>query len=324
MIQEGSIINFDCFIKRFGDFVIIIEKGTLISAELAYKIKQNEAIYIASHEDKAFQSYKKTHGIEENKGTSVQMTTLQEVLPQVINLSEKLDAAPNVIKKIELVYQMTALLMEAVFNEKGEQIPLSAVEKCIHYIVESLESSDLNLIAPILHMMPDNYTTHHHSTNVAFLSVILGRAIGLHKAELNLLAYAALLHDIGKLRIDQALLLKPSSLDEREFNLIQTHSEGGVEILQKNGVDNPKILDAVLYHHEKLNGQGYPKGLHGKRIPKFARIIGMCDVFDALTTRRTYRINYSSYEALLLMKQQMAHQFDEHYSDVFIHLLASK
>lgn len=109
-------------------------------------------------------------------------------------------------------------------------------------------------------------------------------------------------------------------MDEQEFNLIQTHSEVGVEILQKNGVTTPKILDAVLYHHEKLNGQGYPKGLRGKQIPKFASIIGMCDVFDALTTRRTYRVNYSSYEALLLMKQQMAHQFDEHYSDTFIRL----
>lgn len=324
MIIEGSIINFDCYIKRFDDFVIIIEKGTMISAELAHKVKQNETIYIALDQKDAFKSYKKIHGLEHDTIVTLEVITLQGILPQVMRLSEKFDVTPSIFKKVELVYIMTASLMEAIFNEENEHLPLSAVEKCVHFMVESIEYSESSIMPHLLQLMPDEYTTHHHSTNVAFFSVVLGKSIGLQKVELNQLAYAALLHDIGKIRIDQALLLKPSSLDESEFNLIQTHSEAGVEILQKNGIDNPKILDAVLYHHEKLNGQGYPKGLRGKRIPKFARIIGMCDVFDALTTRRTYRINYSSYEALLLMKQQMSHQFDELYSDTFIRLLASK
>lgn len=324
MIVEGSILTFDCYIKRFDDFVIIIESGTLITSDLAHKVRQNDKLYITLDDKEAFYSYQKIHGLQEEKIIAIEEITLQSVLPQVMKLPEKFDAAPNAFKKIELVYHMSALLMEAIFNEENEHLPLSAVEKCIHFMVEAIEWSELAIMPNLLQLMPDEYTTHHHSTNVAFFSVVLGKSIGLPKVELNQLAYAALLHDIGKIRIDQALLLKPSSLDEQEFNLIQTHSEVGVEILQKNGVTTPKILDAVLYHHEKLDGQGYPKGLRGKQIPKFARIIGICDVFDALTARRTYRVNYSSYEALLLMKQQMAHQFDEHYSDTFIRLLASK
>ncbi len=324
VIVEGSIINFDCYIKRFNDFVIIIEKGTRISAELAQKVKQNNNIYITMHEQNAFMSYKKIHNMEDNAVVSVETITLQSVLPQVMRLPEKFNIAPNALKKVEVVYQTTALLMEAIFNDGNEKLPLSAVEKCVHLVVESLEWSDSNLIPEVLHMMPDEYTTHHHSINVAIFSVILGKSLGLQKAELDSLAYAALLHDIGKMRINYDLLLKPSSLNEDEFETIKTHSEGGVEILEKNGITNTKILDAVRYHHEKLDGKGYPEGLRGKHIPKFARIIGMCDVFDALTTRRTYRVNYTSYEALLLMKQQMLKQFDPDYSETFIRLLVSQ
>lgn len=132
-----------------------------------------------------------------------------------------------------------------------------------------------------------------------------------------------MLHDIGKIRIDQSLLLKPTYLETEEVELIQQHSNYGLEILQNNGIVNPRILDAVHYHHEKLDGQGYPARLRGKMIPKFARIIGMCDVFDALTTQRTFRSNYTSYEALIVIKQQMADQFDENYTDTFIRLLGS-
>lgn len=322
-IVVGSTINFDCYIKRFGDFVIIIERGTLITSELARKVKQNDKLYISVHEKEAFISYKQLNGIDEETTLTIETVTLQNIVTHIMNAKEKYDSLSNNLKKIELAYRTTALLMETIFHEAAERLPLDAIDMCVNLMVESLECEERNRMPSVLRLMPDEYSTHHHSTNVAMFSIILGSAIGLRKSELIPLAYAALLHDIGKIRIDQELLLKPSTLDESEYALVQTHSEAGVEILQKNGMDNPKILEGVLYHHEKLDGKGYPAALHGKRIPRFARIIGMCDVFDALTTRRTYRINYSSYEALLLMKEQMEHQFDVHYSDTFIRLLAA-
>lgn len=322
-IVVGSTINFDCYIKRFGDFVIIIERGTLITSELAHRVQQNDKLYISVHEREAFASYKKLNGIEEESPLTIEMITLQNIVPHIMSAKEKYDSLSNNLKKIELVYHTTALLMETIFHEAAERLPLDAIDICVNLMVESLECEERNRMPNVLRLMPDEYSTHHHSTNVAMFSIILGSATGLRKSELIPLAYAALLHDIGKIRIDQELLLKPSALDENEYALVQTHSEAGFEILQKNGMDNSKILEGVLYHHEKLDGKGYPAALHGKRIPKFARIIGMCDVFDALTTRRTYRNNYSSYEALLLMKEQMEHQFDVHYSDTFIRLLSA-
>lgn len=319
ILVEGTIIDFDCYIKRFDDYVIIIESGTMITAELAKTIKQNQEIYISVHEADKLKAYAQQSGTEMN-----QIRTVAEMLPIVLKLNETLKQIQNVEIQIEKVYQTTAALMEAIFHEMNETLPLNALSLSVEELVGCLSIDDTNVMPTVLRLMPHEYSTHHHSTNVAIFSIILGKSIGLKKEELIDVAYAALLHDIGKIRIDQLILLKPTSLEDDEYELIKRHSEYGLEILQNNGLENQKILDGIHYHHEKLDGSGYPEKLRGKRIPKFARIIGMCDVFDALTTRRTYRADYSSYEALILIKREMAEQFDEDYTDTFIRLLGQQ
>lgn len=316
ILLVGTIIDFDCYIKRFDDYVIIIEAGTLITAELAKTIKQNQEIYISVHEADKLKAYAKESGSEMN-----QIRTVQEMVPIVLKLNQELKQIKNVEIQIEKVYQTTAALMEAIFHEMNETLPLNVLSVSVEELVDCLSMDDINVMPIVLHLIPHEYSTHHHSTNVAIFSIILGKSIGLNKEELMDVAYAGLVHDIGKIRIDRYILLKPTSLEDDEYELIKRHADYGLEILQNNGLENQKILDGVHYHHEKLDGSGYPEKLRGKRIPKFARIIGMCDVFDALTTRRTYRSDYSSYEALLLIKREMAEQFDEHYTDTFIRLL---
>ena len=172
----------------------------------------------------------------------------------------------------------------------------------------------------ILKFMPEEYTIHNHSNNVAFFSAIIGNKLKMSQEELIDLTYAALVHDIGKVRIDSMILEKPSALAENEFELVKEHSQIGYDILVKNGIVNQMILKAVKHHHERLDGSGYPDGLRGKMIPKAARIIGMCDTFDALTTKRTFRKSYTSFESLLLMKRDMHTQFDESFIDIFTQL----
>lgn len=319
-LVEGSVIDFDCFIKRFDDYVIIIESGTFITVELAHRVKQNEKIYILTLDSEKVQIYKKTHGVQEYQ---LSLKNVQQTALGVMDLKEKIELLPTDEAKLETVYNTTALLLASIFEERDEKLPLEAIGICIELMIRCINSIDRDLMPKVLRLMPDEYSTHHHSTNVALLSIILAKSIGLSQQDLLDLAYVGLLHDIGKMRIDQNILNKSSTLNDEEYRLIQAHSEYGMEILQNNGVENQKILDGVRYHHEKLDGKGYPGRLRGKRIPKFARIIGMCDVFDALTTRRTYRMRYTSYEALMVMKQEMEDQFDVHYSDTFIRLLAS-
>lgn len=320
-LVEESVIDFDCFIKRFDDFVIIIESGTFITVELAHKVKQNDKIYILTHDSEKVQLYKKMHGV--NEYDELPLKNVRQVALSVMDIKEKIESLPTYEEKLETVYAMSAVLLKSIFEERDETLPLEAINLCIELMVRCINSIETDLMPKVLRLMPDEYSNHHHSTNVAVLSIILAKSIGLSQQDLLDLAYVGLLHDIGKMRIDQKILNKSSTLDDEEYRLIQAHSEYGVEILQNNGIVDQKILDGVRYHHEKLDGKGYPGKLRGKRIPKFARIIGMCDVFDALTTRRTYRFSYTSYEALMVMKQEMEDQFDVHYSDTFIRLLAS-
>ena len=321
ILVEGTIIDFDCYIKRFDDYVIIIESGTLITPELAKTINQNQEMYISIYEIDKVNVYTKQYGVDNFGIESKKIRTVQEMLPIALTLNEELKQVQGFEAKIEKVYQTTAALMEAIFHEMNETLPLNALGECTEGLIDCLNIPDISVIPVVLRMMPHDYSTHHHSTNVAMLSIILGKSIGLKKEELSDVAYAGLVHDIGKIRIDRYILLKPTSLEDDEYELIKRHADYGLEILRNNGLENQKVLDGVHYHHEKLDGSGYPKKLRGKRIPKVARIIGMCDVFDALTTRRTYRSDYSSYEAILLIKQEMAEQFDEHYIDAFIRLL---
>lgn len=320
----GSVINFDCFIKRFGDYVIIIEAGTLITSELAHIINQNQDIYIAVHDMEKVKVYKTQFGEDEHSKELNQIRSVEEAMSSMFAVKEELKELKSLEKQITKAYQRTVDLMEAIFNEKSETLPLNALFVATEVLVDYLYSEEINVMPIVLPLMPHEYSTHHHSTNVAVFSIILAKTLGLPKADLLDVAYAGLLHDIGKIRIDRFILLKPASLEDDEYDLIKRHSEYGFEILQNNGITNRKILDGVRFHHEKLDGSGYPEKLRGIRIPKFARIIGMCDVFDALTTRRTYRSNYSTYEALMLIKQEMAEQFDVRYTDTFIRLLASR
>lgn len=324
ILVVGSVINFDCYIKRFADYVIIIEAGTLITPELAHLINQNQDIYISVHDMEKVKIYKTQFAEDEHSDEVNKIRSVAEVIPSILILKEELKQSKSLEEKITKAYQRTVELMEAVFNEKNEILPLNALLVATEILVHYLYSEDKNIMPIVLQLMPHEYSTHHHSTNVAIFSIILAKTLGLPKADLLDVAYAGLLHDIGKIRIDRFILLKPASLEDDEYDRIKRHSEFGLEILQKNGITNQKILDGVRFHHEKLDGSGYPEKLRGVRIPKFARIIGMCDVFDALTTRRTYRSNYSSYEALMLIKQEMAEQFDVRYTDTFIRLLASR
>jgi len=211
--------------------------------------------------------------------------------------------------------------MRYIFENSKKTLPTEALWVCVTEIIRSVDVP-INIMPLLLEILPEHYSTHDHSVNVAFFSAIIGKYTDIESGKLKNLAFAGLLHDIGKIDIDNLILSKPEHLEDYEYELVKEHSHFGYLILEENKITEKDILNGVLYHHEKLDGSGYPQGLRGKVIPKFARIIGMCDVFDALTTHRTYRHNYSTYEALLLIKQQMREQFDELYTDTFIRLLS--
>jgi putative nucleotidyltransferase with HDIG domain len=145
------------------------------------------------------------------------------------------------------------------------------------------------------------YPVIEHGNRVAQLGKALLKYMGASSKELSVFYNAALLHDIGKYYIDEKILNKPNKLDKKEFKSIQKHCEYGYSILKQNGIGN-EILEAILYHHENYNGTGYPTGLKGRDIPLYARIIRVCDTFDALVSDRVYCVGKSYNSALKIME----------------------
>ncbi len=127
-----------------------------------------------------------------------------------------------------------------------------------------------------------------HNLRVARFCVHIGRHMSMSKSELRVLARAGLMHDIGKLGIPDAVLEKQAALDEAEWTLMRMHPELGLNLLDRAGQSSREVL-AVLYHHERLDGSGYPYGLKAEAIPLEARIVAVADTYDALTSGRPYR-----------------------------------
>lgn len=151
--------------------------------------------------------------------------------------------------------------------------------------------------------------TREHTERVASLAIQVGRELGLAAAQLRVLAIAALVHDIGKLRTPRGILSKPGSLSDEEFDVIRRHPTDGVAILRHLGGFG-SVEQAVLGHHERLDGSGYPRSLAQDDIPLEARILAVCDVYDALTSDRVYRGAWSDAAAQELLVDGAGTTFD--------------
>ncbi len=148
-----------------------------------------------------------------------------------------------------------------------------------------------------------------HNLRVARLCVHIGREMSMSASELRILARAGLMHDIGKLGIPNSVLDKHSPLDEAEWMLVRSHPEMGLNLLDRAGQSSREVL-AVLYHHERLDGSGYPYGLKAEAIPIEARIVAVADTFDALTSDRPYRKACSDAEARRVLAQEAQSRLD--------------
>lgn len=153
----------------------------------------------------------------------------------------------------------------------------------------------------------DAYTAGH-SRRVQQLSLAIGRELGLSQAELELLGHAALFHDIGKLGIPDAILLKPAGLTEEEWVIMASHAEEGASIINRLGFLSDAV-PAIRHHHERFDGDGYPRGLAGDDIPLGARIIHVADAFDSMLTTRVYRPARPAADALAELRRNAGSQF---------------
>jgi HD-GYP domain-containing protein (c-di-GMP phosphodiesterase class II) len=164
-------------------------------------------------------------------------------------------------------------------------------------IIDDL-SGHKDAMVMLLNMNASDTYLYHHSVNVCIYATVLGQAFGYSRDELMALGLGALLHDIGKTKLPQELLKKPTRLTPEEYEIIKKHPEYGFKLLKDE--PNVPLLSAhvAFQHHERLNGTGYPRGIANEDIHEYARWVGLVDSYDAMTTQRAYRRALLPHEAI--------------------------
>ncbi|EHO42469.1 metal dependent phosphohydrolase with GAF sensor [Caldithrix abyssi DSM 13497] len=172
-----------------------------------------------------------------------------------------------------------------------------------------------------------DYITSGHSRRVTLYSVQVARLMRLPKKEIELIRYAALLHDIGKLGIPEIVLFKNKKLTEEEYNIIKRHAVLSKSILSKIRFQRhlKEIPQIAAAHHEKIDGSGYPQGLRGDEIPRGGKILALCDVFDALTSRRQYKDRMDIVEVMDILERETGRSFEPfvvyHFKNITLNVL---
>lgn len=191
---------------------------------------------------------------------------------------------------------------------KREQAYKAITHQAISTIANAIDAKDLH--------------TKRHSIRVSLYTIQLGKHLNFSKAKIEHLYYAALLHDIGKIGIQDAILNKSSKLTPEEFHQMQAHCQIGSDIL-KDFTAFPNIWEGAAFHHEQYNGKGYPNGLAREEIPLEVRIIGIADSYDAMTSKRAYRDPLSTDKALAELEKGKNIQFDPQLVDIMTALIKS-
>ena len=157
-----------------------------------------------------------------------------------------------------------------------------------------------------------------HVHRVADLSCALGRTMGLPEADIEALALVGVLHDVGKVHIDPAILAKPGPLDELERDHMRRHPELGYAMINERF--ERRVSEAILYHHERYDGGGYPFGLAGLEIPLLSRVVLVADAFDAITNHRSYQPALSVEFAIQEISSNAGTQFDPSVVEAFLNV----
>ena len=189
-----------------------------------------------------------------------------------------------------------------------------------HREIEQAQDEIVGRLVEAVEVRTDTPAPHEH--RVGKLAALLATAMNLEARQIELIRHAAPLHDIGKIGISEAVLLKPAPLTSTEWQEVKTHVEIGASMLSESDSPLMQMAESIAFtHHERWDGQGYPRGLKGAETPIEGRILAVVDVFDALTTERPYKKAWTTEEALSEIQEQAGRQFDPAVVTAFTQLM---
>jgi putative nucleotidyltransferase with HDIG domain len=221
------------------------------------------------------------------------------------HISEFLDSDKiNIDIKASLIKEIASETMNDLFQSDVNCENLLKIDSVVNNSI-SLILNDKNAMYSMLKVTSYDYYTYTHCIDVATYAIGFGSFLNLTKEELELLGKAAMLHDLGKKNIPHEIITKNGPLTQKEFEIVKQHPSLSVKILKDNNEKNSRLLSLIEQHHEKCDGTGYPKGLKENQIDYLTKIITVCDIFNALTTRRTYKEKMSSFHTFKIMCSEM-------------------
>jgi HD-GYP domain-containing protein (c-di-GMP phosphodiesterase class II) len=227
-------------------------------------------------------------------------------------------ALPQAVK----IYSQARDYINHIFEDirLGKSINVAEARKLTDRMVDNIINNEnaMALLTQLKHK--DEYTTLH-SINVCVISILFGRHMGFSDNELRILGLGALLHDIGKMHVPLEILNKPGKLSGFERKIMNTHPQMGYDILAASEDFPAAALDVIRYHHERMDGSGYPKGLMADGIKPYVQIVAMVDVYDAITSDRAYHERISPHEALNMMFEWATKHFKKELLEEFISCL---
>ncbi|RKX76003.1 MAG: hypothetical protein DRP87_13090, partial [Spirochaetes bacterium] len=229
----------------------------------------------------------------------------------VISLGEERswERSPFTKEKVDLCQSIAAQAAVAIENAR---------------MYEELQQSFTQTIAALAAAVDakDPYTGGH-SQRTTELAVTIALELGLSEEEIELIRYAGLLHDVGKIGVSEKILLKPGQLNATEREVIYRHPSIGANIVERVA-SLKKLVPIILHHHEHYNGQGYPDGLKGEDIPLKARILSVADAYEAMTSDRAYRKALTVEQALVTLKEGANKQWDGKIVEVLSRIILQK
>ena len=215
----------------------------------------------------------------------------------------------------EFVKSFKTTLNDIFIN--GDDVDTVALLKQVNHILSKSRNS-FHLLN-MLHTMRDmDDTTYIHSVNVSLIANVFAKWLKLSEDDTEVLTLGGLLHDIGKLSIPKEILENKSNLTSEEFDIMKTHASKGYEALKDKNLDD-RIKRICLMHHERCDGSGYPLKLTGKETDEFAKIIAICDCYDAMTSPRPYRDSLCPFEVIEFFEYDGLHKFDPRYLIPFLY-----
>lgn len=246
---------------------------------------------------------------------------LDEYFQEVLEAFTDDPATPS-WQKAQVFYNYGEFIARRLFRDVSDG---ELVDKAAQWAasVHRFAHEDKARISVIYRVFKDHYETFTHSLQVSLMAMAFCGYLHWRSDDVIHMGVAGLYHDIGKVWVDERILLKPGSLTRQEFAHILRHPQAAYDHLASMQWMNADQLAAVREHHESMDGTGYPQGLKGSEIHPFARVLHICDCFDALTSHRPYKKAVTPFKALKLMETEMRLSFDRHLLYKFIQFLGS-